>query len=142
MGSMTTADVDPPPAPNSSGRAMVRAQFALATVYIGAIGVALGRAASFSGHLYLPHQGDEYTGNADLWPGLWAPAALAMIVVIGIVPYIAAAAALVAVTRLPTARMRTSAHRRSLIFSTILAALVAASAFTPPVKTLLSWLLD
>ncbi|MER7439995.1 hypothetical protein [Micromonospora avicenniae] len=139
---MATADVDPHPAPGSSGRALARAQFALTFVYVGAIGVALGRAASFSGYLYLPRQGDEYTGSANLWPGLWALAALAMIVVIGVTPYVAAAAALVAVTRLLTAKMRTSAQRRSLILSTILAALVAASSLTPPVKALFSWLLD
>ncbi|MBM7493314.1 putative lysophospholipase L1 biosynthesis ABC-type transport system permease subunit [Micromonospora luteifusca] len=139
---MTTADVDPTPAPASSGRTLARAQFALAAVYVGAIGVALSRAASFSGYLYLPHQGDEYTGNANLWPGLWGPAALAMIVVIGVAPYVAAAAALVAVTRLLKAGMRTFVHRRSLIVSTVLAALVTASSLTPPVKTLFSWLLD
>ncbi|MFC0507635.1 hypothetical protein [Micromonospora costi] len=139
---MTTADVDPTPAPGSSGRTLARAQLALAAVYIGAIGVALGRAASFSGYLYLPHQGDDYTGSANLWPGLWAPAALAMIAVIGVAPYVAAVTGLVAVTRLATARMRASVHRRSLIVSTVLAALVAASSLTPPVKTLLSWLLD
>ncbi|RQX04250.1 hypothetical protein DLJ59_10005 [Micromonospora inaquosa] len=121
---------------------MARTQFVLAAVYIGAIGVAIGRAASFSGYLYLPHQGDEHTGNANLWPGLWAPTALAMIVVIGVAPYIAAAATLVAVPRLLTATMRTSVHRRSLILSTILTALVAASSLTPPVKTLLGWLVD
>ncbi|WP_141715003.1 hypothetical protein [Micromonospora rhizosphaerae] len=139
---MTTADADPPPAPGSSGRTLARAQFALAAVYISAIGIALARAASFSGYLYLPHQGDEYTSSANLWPGLWAPAALAMIVVIGVAPYLAAVAALVAVTRLLTAGMRTSVHRRSLILSTVLAALVAASSLTPLVKALLSWLLD
>jgi predicted lysophospholipase L1 biosynthesis ABC-type transport system permease subunit len=142
MRSMTTADADPSPAPGSSGRTLARAQFALAAVYVSAIGVALGRAASFSGYLYLPQQGDEYTGNADLWPGLWAPAALAMIVVIGVAPYVAAVAAVVAVTRLLTAGMRTSGHRRSLILGTVLAALVAASSLTPPVKVLFSWLLD
>ncbi|SCE84748.1 hypothetical protein GA0070607_2305 [Micromonospora coriariae] len=142
MRSMTTADVDPTPAPGSSGRTLTRTQFALAAVYVGAIGVALGRAASFSGYLYLPHQGDEYTGSANLWPGLWAPAALAMIVVIGVAPYVAAVAALVAVTRLLTAGMRTSVHRRNLIVSTVLATLVAASSLTPPVKALFSWLLD
>ncbi|MGC5022593.1 hypothetical protein [Micromonospora sp. DT47] len=139
---MTTADVDPTPASGSSGRTLARAQFALAAVYVGAIGVALGRAASFSGYLYLPHQGDEYTSSANLWPGLWAPAALAMIVVIGVVPYVAAVTALVAVTRLLTAGMRASVRRQSLIVSTVLAALVAASSLTPPVKALFSWLLD
>jgi hypothetical protein len=65
-----------------------------------------------------------------------------MIVVIGVAPYVAAVAALVATTRLLTAGMRTSVHRRSLIVSTVLAALVAASSLTPPVKALFSWLLD
>lgn len=142
MRSMTTPDVEPSPGPGSSGRTLARVQFALAAVYVGAIGVALGRAASFSGYLYLPRQGDEYTGNANLWPGLWAAAALAMIVVIGLAPYAAAVAAIVAVTRLLTAGVRTSAHRRSLIVGTLLAALVAASSLTPPVKVLFSWLLD
>ncbi|GAA4569466.1 hypothetical protein GCM10023176_26100 [Micromonospora coerulea] len=139
---MTTADLDLTAAPGASGRSLARAQFTLTAVYLAAIGVALGRAASFSGYLYLPHQGDEYTGNADLWPGLWAPVSLALIVVIGVAPYLAVAAVLVAVTRLPTAGMRNSAHRRSLIASTVLAALVAASSLTPPVQALLSWLLD
>jgi hypothetical protein len=44
-------------------------QFVLAAAYVSAIGIALGRAASFSGRLYLPSQGDEYTGNADIWLG-------------------------------------------------------------------------
>ncbi|MEV6373329.1 hypothetical protein [Micromonospora musae] len=139
---MTIANVDVVAPRDRSGRALARMQFALVAVYVVAIGVALGRAASFSGHLYLPHQGDEFTGNADLWPGLWAPTALMMIVVIGVAPWAAAAATLVAGTRLLTAGMRSSAHRRSLIVGTVLAALVAVSSLTPPVKALLSWLLD
>ncbi|TYB94846.1 hypothetical protein FXF53_26630 [Micromonospora sp. WP24] len=139
---MTIANVDVVAPRGRSGRALARMQFALVAVYVVAIGVALGRAASFSGHLYLPHQGDEFTGSADLWPGLWAPTALVMIVVIGVAPWAAAAAALVAGTRLLTAGMRSSAHRRSLIVGTVLAALVAVSSLTPPVKALLSWLLD
>ncbi|MEU6205921.1 hypothetical protein ABZ814_20350 [Micromonospora musae] len=139
---MTIAAVDVAAPPSRSGRALARMQFALAAVYVVAIGVALGRAASFSGHLYLPRQGDEFTGSADLWPGLWAPTALMMIVVIGVAPWAAAAATLVAGTRLVTVGMRSSAHRRSLIVGTVLAALVAVSSLTPPVKALLSWLLD
>ncbi|WP_120688994.1 hypothetical protein [Micromonospora musae] len=139
---MTISAVDATALPGRSGRALARVQFTLAAVYVIAIGVALGRAASFSGHLYLPHQGDEFTGSADLWPGLWAPTALVMIVVIGVAPWAAAAASLVAGTRLLTAGMRASAHGRSLIVGTVLAALVAVSSLTPQVKALLGWLLD
>ncbi|TDC38791.1 hypothetical protein E1211_06160 [Micromonospora sp. 15K316] len=139
---MTIAAVDATAPPGRSGRALAHAQFALAAVYVVAIGVALGRAASFSGHLYLPHQGDEFTGSADLWPGLWAPAALVMIVVIGVAPWAAAAVALVGGTRLLTAGVRPAAHRRRLLVGTVLTTLVAASSLAPPVEALLSWLLD
>ncbi|WBB65114.1 hypothetical protein [Micromonospora sp. WMMD812] len=139
---MTAADVDLTAAPGSSGRALARTQFILTAVYVAAIGVALGRAAAFSGHLYLPQQGDEYTANAYLWPGLWRPASLVMIVVIGTAPLFTAATAFVATVRLTKARSRAAGHPRSLIVGTILTTLVAVSALTPPVQELLGWLLD
>ena len=142
MRAMTTADAEltaAPPPPS----VLARTQFALAGVYAAAIAVALGRAASFSGHLYLPRQGDEATGNADLWPGLWGPVALLMIIVIGVLPVVALMTALVAVARLVTARVRGgAAYSRSLLVSTVLAVLVVASWTTPFVQTLHGWLLD
>ncbi|MGC5020641.1 hypothetical protein [Micromonospora sp. DT47] len=140
---MTTADAGVTTAPRPPGSVLAHMQFALAGVYATAIGVALARAASFSGHLYLPHQGDEATGTADLWPGYWAPVSLMLIVVIGVAPVVATMTALVAVARLVTARARTGyAHQRSLLVSTVFAVLVVMSWMTPFVETLHAWLLD
>lgn len=140
---MTSPGLGLTAAPRPAGRTLARTQFLLVGAYVVAVGVALGRAAAFSGHLYLPRQGDEATGNADLWPGLWSGVWLVLVVVIGMVPLAAAATALVAVTRLATPRMRTgSARWRSLLVSTILAAAVVAAWLSPQSTTLYNWLLD
>ncbi|MBM0260464.1 hypothetical protein [Micromonospora sp. 4G55] len=83
---MTSADLAATAAPRPPGRALARTQFLLVGAYLVAVGVALGRAAAFSGRLYLPRQGDDATGNADLWPGLWGGVWLVLVVVIGLVP--------------------------------------------------------
>ncbi|MEU5938570.1 hypothetical protein ABZ807_05175 [Micromonospora sp. NPDC047548] len=140
---MTSVDLGMTAAPRPPGRTLARTQFLLAGAYVAAVGVALGRAATFSGHLYLPRQGDEATGTADLWPGLWGGVWLALVLVIGMVPLAAAVTALVAVARLATPRMRKEPARwRSLLVSTVLAALVVAAWVSPPASTLYAWLLD
>ncbi|MFC8620248.1 hypothetical protein ACFT9M_28065 [Micromonospora purpureochromogenes] len=140
---MTTADLAATSAPRPAGRALARTQFLLVGAYVVAVAVALGRAAAFSGHLYLPRQGDDATGNADLWPGLWGGLWLVLVVVIGMVPLAAAGTALVAVARLASPRMRTESTRwRSLLVSTVLAALVVAAWVSPPMTTLYTWLVD
>ncbi|MER6592322.1 hypothetical protein ABT214_10800 [Micromonospora purpureochromogenes] len=108
---MATAELAATPAPRPPGRALARMKFLLVGAYVVAVGVALGRAAAFSGHLYLPRQGDDATGNAGLWPGLWGGVWLLLIVVIGMVPLAAAGAALVAFTRLATRRLRAESAR-------------------------------
>lgn len=140
---MTTADIGVTAVPHPHGRVLTHIQFVLATAYASALGVALGRGASFSGRLYLPHQGDEYTGNADLWPGAWYPVWWVLVLVIGVVPIIAAVTALIAILRLATARMRTEPGRwRRLLVSTLLSALVVTFWLTPVARTILTWLLD
>jgi predicted lysophospholipase L1 biosynthesis ABC-type transport system permease subunit len=140
---MTSADLAPTAAPRPLGRALARTQFLLVGAYVVGVGVALARAAAFSGHLYLPRQGDDATGNADLWPGLWGGVWLVLVVVIGMVPLAAAGTAIVAVARLASHRMRAeSARWRSLLVSTILAALVVAAWLSPQSTTLYTWLLD
>lgn len=140
---MDRAQVDPAAAPRGPGRALARTQFLLVGAYVVAVGVALGRAAAFSGHLYLPRQGDDATGNADLWPGPWGGVWLVLVVVIGMVPLAAAGTALVAVARLASRRMRSESVRwRSLLVSTVLAALVVAAWVSPPMTTLYTWLVD
>ncbi|GAA1384302.1 hypothetical protein [Catellatospora chokoriensis] len=120
-----------------------RAQFALAGVYFLAVAVALARAAQFSGRLYLPHQGDEFTGNADLWPGALAVVWLALMIVMSSVPLLSGLMALFALAQLASARVRADRRRRrTLLASTVLSALVVAASFTPQAQTVLGWLLD
>ncbi|MEH1056477.1 hypothetical protein V6U89_14835 [Micromonospora sp. CPCC 206171] len=140
---MTTADLAATPAPRPPGRALARTQFLLVGAYVVAVSVALGRAAAFSGHLYLPRQGDDATGNADLWPGPWGAVWLVLVVVIGMMPLAAAGTTLVAVARLASPRLRAdSARWRSLLVSTVLAALVVAAWVSPPMTILYTWLVD
>jgi hypothetical protein len=141
---MTAApDIDTTPARRSGATVLARTQFVLAAAYVAAIGIALGRAASFSGHLYLPHQGDGYTGEAELWPGALGLVWWALVLVIGVVPFLAAATALIGVIQLVIARKRAEpARSRALLLGTILAAAVVTFWLTPPAATILSWLLD
>lgn len=112
-------------------------------MYFLAVAVALGRAAQFSGRLYLPSQGDEYTGNADLWPGALAVVWLALMIVMSSVPLLSGLMALFALAQLATARVRADRRRRrTLLASTVLSALVVAASFTSQAQTVLAWLLD
>src|SRR3954470_12158237 len=49
------------------GRIVIRVQLVLALGYVVTIGTALGRAATFSGQIYLPREGDSYTADAWVW---------------------------------------------------------------------------
>ncbi|WP_144120033.1 hypothetical protein [Catellatospora sichuanensis] len=129
--------------PSTPGRLTTRLQFTLAAVYFLAVGVALGRAAQFSGRLYIPHQGDRYTGNADLWPGGLAAVWPALIVVMTAVPLLTGLTAVVAVAQLTTARLRADRARwRLLLASTVLSGLVLAASLTAQAQLVLGWLLD
>ncbi|GAA1415766.1 hypothetical protein ACFQZ4_00475 [Catellatospora coxensis] len=126
-----------------SGRVAARVQFVLAAAYFLAVAVALGRAAQLAGRLYLPHQGDEATGNADIWPGALGAAWLAITFVLSIAPILAGLTALYAAVQLASARLRADRRIwRALAASTLLSVLVVAASLTPQAQTLLVWLLD
>ncbi|MEU8008013.1 hypothetical protein AB0B66_43235 [Catellatospora sp. NPDC049111] len=126
-----------------SGRIATRVQYVLAGAYFLAVAVALGRAAQLAGRFYLPHQGDEATGTADIWPGVLAAVWLAITFVLSIAPILAGLTALYAIVLLASARLRADRRRwRSLAASTVLSALAFAASLTPQARTLLVWLLD
>ncbi|MBB5873786.1 hypothetical protein F4553_007220 [Allocatelliglobosispora scoriae] len=125
------------------GSVLTRLHLVVAGAYAACLAIALGRAASLSGFLYLPHQGDEYTGSADIWPGAAYLVWWVLILTIGLAPVFAFVAAIVSVVRLATPRMRAEPARwRTLLATTVLSVLVFAAALTPPVATILVWLLD
>lgn len=126
-----------------SGRISTRVQFVLAGAYFLAVAVALGRAAQLAGRLHLPHQGDEATGNADIWPGALAAAWLAITFVMTVAPIFAGLTALYAAVQLASARLRADRRTwRALAASTLLSALVVTASLTPQAQTLVVWLLD
>ncbi|WDZ86703.1 hypothetical protein [Micromonospora cathayae] len=133
---MTTSAVDVAVEPGT-GRALTVAQFALTAAYLVAVVVALGRAASFAGHFYLPYQGDAYTGDADLWPGAWRQAQGLLVLGLAVVPLVAAGTVLAALGRL-----RHHPRSRSLVVGTVGAVLVVVASLTPALAALRGWVVD
>ncbi|MEV4418042.1 hypothetical protein [Catellatospora sp. NPDC049609] len=132
-----------PATTETTGRTSTRLQFALAAAYFLALGIALARAAHFSGRLYLPEMGDGHTGNVEVWPGGWLPVARLATFTMLFAPFIAAVAALDAAVRLTSPLIRAARGRWwALLASTVLSVLVVVVAVLPPGRQTLTWLLD
>jgi hypothetical protein len=129
--------------PRQPGRRLAALQISLAAAYVAAVAAALGRAATLSGFLYLPHQGDVYTGNADIWPGAMYGVWWALILIIGVAPLGALVLTIVGMVRLSMTRVRKDAAIwRRLLTGTVLSVLVVVVWLTPAARTLLVWLMD
>jgi hypothetical protein len=125
------------------GRVLARVQFALAAAYVLALGIAFARAAVFAGHLYLPVANDQYTANADLWPGAWYAVWWVLLIALGFLPVVALAATLVSLVRLATARLRSEpGSLRPLMLGALCSVAVMGFSLTPTARTIVDWLID
>jgi hypothetical protein len=65
------------------------AQFAYVLWFGVCVWVALARAADFAGHLYVPHQGDQYTAGANIFTGWSSGFSTPMMLTAQLYPFIA-----------------------------------------------------
>jgi hypothetical protein len=118
-------------------------QFAYVSWFGVCVWVALARAAHFAGHLYIPHQGDQYTATADVWTG-WSSGFIGpMAATATLQPFIVLAS--IGVSAWLLVQKRTRSH--PILFSVLLvSALLVLATFVlaalPAGRSISGWILD
>jgi len=118
-------------------------QFAYVIWFGVCVWVALVRAAHFSGHLYIPYQGDPYTAAADVFTGWSSGFRTPMMTTAMLQPFIVLAS--IGVSAWQLAQKHTRSSRILLWLLPISAVLVFATfvlANFPAGRSISGWILD
>jgi hypothetical protein len=106
-------------------------------VYVWA---ALARAAHFAGHFYVPHQGDQYTADADILAGWSSGFRTLMVMTAQLQPFVVLASIGLSAWQLASK----STRRRRVLFwlPLVSSALVFATLVFPAGRSISGWILD
>jgi hypothetical protein len=105
--------------------------------------VALARAAHFAGHLYIPYQGDPYTGSVPIWTGWWSWFIFPIMMTVLLQPFVAPAS--IGVSAWLLAQKRTCNDKflfSVLLISTLLVLACFVLMIVPAGRLVSGWILD
>ncbi|MEU8242537.1 hypothetical protein AB0C07_30155 [Actinoplanes missouriensis] len=123
---------------STEGWPLAAFQIGLAVLYFVCLFLALAHARTFSGHWYIPSQGDRYTESADITGG-WAWAAVVMLT-LGVAPVVGGL--IVGVIGVAVLLRFGSRQRKPLIAGSVASLLMVLVALSPAGISVLGWLLD
>jgi hypothetical protein len=122
---------------------LMAAQFAYVIWFGVCVWVTLAMAAHFAGHVYVPHQGDRYTAEADIFTGWARGFETPLTITIMLQPIIALAS--IGVTVWQLAQQDTRARRLAfwlLLTSAVLVFATFVLANAPAGRAISGWILD